>query len=213
MRYIEDEHGQIIDGHRASEMRKIACSVWVALANAGQAPTKWSQADIVSAEAYRREMRQHFPELCLCENNWKADLIASENYPSWYAHQSSQNKHSVKQEDAENVSQASHTAKRPHLHDDQNSRSPKKTRHESAKAKIATTMGDDDVIPLEAAVAVSSVTERTMPSESVVPRTTATTGENNIMSAGGTIAVSSVTGKEAARPLKVCTASLDTLRT
>jgi hypothetical protein len=215
MRYIKDEHGQIIDGHRVGEMCKIAHSVWVALANAGKAPTKWSQADIVSAEAYRHEMWQHFPELHLCKNNWKADLIASKNYPSWYTHQSSQTKHSVKQEDAETsscVSQASQTAKQPQLHNDQSSCNAKKTQHKSANAKITTTM-DVDAIPLEATVTVSSVTERKMPSESVVPGTTATTGENSVMSVGGAIAVPSVTGKEATHSLKVCTVSLDILCT
>jgi hypothetical protein len=31
------------------------------------------------------EMGQKFPELRLCEGNWKADLIATLNYPPWYS--------------------------------------------------------------------------------------------------------------------------------
>lgn len=43
-------------------------------------------------------MRQHFPELRLCENDWKADQIASDNYPSWRAHHFGADKHLIKQE-------------------------------------------------------------------------------------------------------------------
>jgi hypothetical protein len=128
MRYVEDEHGHTVDGHRASEMRKIARSIWVALANAGKAPAKWSQADLGSAESYRREMRRHFPELRLCDNDWKADLIASEHYPSWYSHH---DKH-VKLEDAD--VKTFPAAKRSQHNNDQNSlHAAKKTRLESTK--------------------------------------------------------------------------------
>ena len=69
MQYIEDENGKMIDGHRASAMRKLTCSIWAALANARKALTKWAQANIVVAQSYRHEMRHHFPELQLCEND------------------------------------------------------------------------------------------------------------------------------------------------
>src|ERR1700720_3938269 len=29
-------------------------------------------------------MCHHFPKLRLCENDWKVELLATENYPSWY---------------------------------------------------------------------------------------------------------------------------------
>jgi hypothetical protein len=29
-------------------------------------------------------MERKFPELRLCDNSWKADFIATLNYPSWY---------------------------------------------------------------------------------------------------------------------------------
>jgi len=70
---------------------------WVALANAGKAPAKWSQADIVSAELTRKEMR-HISQNSLCEHDWKADLIASENYPRGTPINPTNTKRSVKQE-------------------------------------------------------------------------------------------------------------------
>jgi hypothetical protein len=220
MRYIEDENGQIIDGHRAGEMRKIARSVWVALANAGKAPAKWSQADIVSAEAYRKEMRQHFPELRLCEHDWKADLIASENYPSWYSHQSNQHKRSVKQEDAGvpslHVSPGSHSAKRPQ-HDDQGPLNIKKKRRESATAATSspdiTTTTRENGMPSEVTTNVALVTESTAQHESAASGTITTAGENNVVSTGAVNAASSVAATNAACPLKVCAVRLDILCT
>jgi hypothetical protein len=147
MRYIEDENGQVIDGHRASAMRKLARSIWIALANTGKAPAKWSQADIVVAQSYRREMRHHFPELRLCENDWKADLIASDNYPSWYSHNSNVNKRSVKQESADGndiSSPSSPTAKRQLHSGDIGDHTAKKIRRGSNQPAT-----DGDAQPLE----------------------------------------------------------------
>lgn len=142
MRYIEDENGQVIDGHRASAMRKLAHSIWMALANTGKAPAKWSQADIVVAQSYRRKMRHHFPKLQLCENDWKVDLIASDNYPSWYSHNNSVNKRSVKQESANSndiSSPSSPTAKWQQHSGDIGDRTAKKIRLQSNQP---TTGGD-----------------------------------------------------------------------
>jgi hypothetical protein len=84
MLYVEDENGVPVDGHRATEIRRITRSIWVHLASVGKAPKSWMKADILTAEHYRREMKRHFPELQLCELDWKSDQIAIENYPSWH---------------------------------------------------------------------------------------------------------------------------------
>jgi hypothetical protein len=147
MRYIEDKNGQMINGHRASAMRKLARSIWAALANARKAPAKWSQADIVVAQSYRREMRQHFPELQLCENDWKVDLIASDNYPSWYSHHIGPNKCSIKQESANDddiSSPLSPTAKRLQHSGNIGDHIAKKIRLESSQPAT-----DGDVQPQE----------------------------------------------------------------
>jgi hypothetical protein len=82
--YIEDENGRSVDGHRLTEIRKLARKVWNKFADIGQAPPTWGKANVNFTTEYRREMRHHFPELRLCENDWKAELLATENYPSWY---------------------------------------------------------------------------------------------------------------------------------
>lgn len=132
MWYIEDENSQMIDGHRASAMCKMACSIWAALENAGKAPAKWSQADIIISQSYRCKMWVHFPELQLCKNNWKADLITSDNYPSWCSHNT--NKQTIKQENANSVdisSSSSPTTKWVHHGEGIKDCSTKKTHLES----------------------------------------------------------------------------------
>ena len=83
LRYVEDEQGVVVDGFRASEMRKFARSIWNQLAGAGKAPRSWGKAELDVASHYRREMRRRFPELGFCEYDWKADQLATDNYPNW----------------------------------------------------------------------------------------------------------------------------------
>jgi hypothetical protein len=82
-RFIEDEKGQTIDGHRARDIRAHARSIWIALADRKRAPATWGKADMETIRNYRHEMKAKFPELRLCDNDWKADLVATINYPSW----------------------------------------------------------------------------------------------------------------------------------
>jgi hypothetical protein len=84
MLYVEDEQGNTVNGNRASDMRRVARSIWIELARTGKAPKKWGRADVRVADYYKGEMRHRFPELRLCDQDWKADQIAIDNYPSWY---------------------------------------------------------------------------------------------------------------------------------
>ena len=83
LRYVEDDQGNIIDGYRASEMRKFARSIWGQLAATGKAPKTWGKAELDVAAHYRHEMCHRFPELMLCEFDWKAEQLATDNYPNW----------------------------------------------------------------------------------------------------------------------------------
>jgi hypothetical protein len=84
MRYVETDGGVVVDGHRCAEMRRLARSIWVHMANNGGLPTSWRKADVKLSQSYCREMCRKFPELRLCDLDWKADQIATDNYPSWY---------------------------------------------------------------------------------------------------------------------------------
>jgi hypothetical protein len=84
LRFVEDVNGNVIDGFRATAIRKFSREIWSGLVNIGKAPKTWGRVDAKVAAEYRTEMCRKFPELRLCEGNWKADLIATLNYPSWY---------------------------------------------------------------------------------------------------------------------------------
>lgn len=47
-------------------------------------PKIWGDADATSLATYNGSMAQRFPELCLCASDWKANLVATDNYPSWH---------------------------------------------------------------------------------------------------------------------------------
>lgn len=82
--YIEDTNGEPVDGYRIRDIRYHARAIWANFQTVGRAPPTWGRADAEVANVYRREMRSKFFEFSLCNNDWKADLLATENYPSWY---------------------------------------------------------------------------------------------------------------------------------
>jgi hypothetical protein len=84
LRFIEDENGNIVDGFRATVIRRFARELWAGLNRVGKAPKTWGKVDAAVATQYRNEMERKFPELRFCDNSWKADYIATLNYPSWY---------------------------------------------------------------------------------------------------------------------------------
>ena len=85
MHYMENESGDVVDGYCTSEMRKFARSIWTQLKAAKKAPKSWGKAELDVAVHYRREMCRHFPEFALCELDWKAEQLATDNYPNWVA--------------------------------------------------------------------------------------------------------------------------------
>lgn len=84
MRYVEYENGEMISGDRATEIRRFARSIWVLLAKKGIPPATWGAADIETRKLYSQEMCTRFPELKLCDLDWKSEQIATDNYPSWH---------------------------------------------------------------------------------------------------------------------------------
>jgi hypothetical protein len=84
MRYVEYENGEMISGDRATEIRRFARSIWVLLGKKGTPPATWGAADIETRKLYCYEMGERFNELRLCDLDWKAEQIATDNYPSWH---------------------------------------------------------------------------------------------------------------------------------
>jgi hypothetical protein len=84
MLYVVDINGNPIDGHKAGIMREAAREIWRHLSKAGKAPDQWkTDVPVDTADMYKFEMAHRFEELRLCDNGWKAEQIAVDNYPSW----------------------------------------------------------------------------------------------------------------------------------
>ena len=112
MRYVETERGDLIDGDRASEIRKFARAIWVSFGKRGRAPGKWGQADVETRKEYCQEMNSRFPELRFCDLDWKSEQVATDNYPSWYTTWASKRKE-LKHESEEDITNKSAQSKRP----------------------------------------------------------------------------------------------------
>ena len=98
MQFVEKENGTVIDGNRAAEVHKFAQSIWISISKRGPPPLKWGQADAETRRQYCDGMASHFPELRLCEHDWKAEQIARDNYPSWYVNRQASEVKQMKQE-------------------------------------------------------------------------------------------------------------------
>ncbi|KJA14337.1 hypothetical protein HYPSUDRAFT_208793 [Hypholoma sublateritium FD-334 SS-4] len=84
MRYLQHENGDIIDGWRASDIRRYARSIFVGFALQGKTFSSWVEGvDAGSRTTFYRDMVARFPEVGLCELDWKSEQIASEIYSQW----------------------------------------------------------------------------------------------------------------------------------
>jgi hypothetical protein len=83
-KYIEGADGEPVDGYKIRDIRSHARAIWANFQTVGRAPLTWGRADAEISQLFRREMRSKFFEFALCDNDWKADLLATEHYPSWY---------------------------------------------------------------------------------------------------------------------------------
>lgn len=83
-KFIENADGEPVDGYRLRDIHSHARAIWASFQAVGRAPQSWGKADVEISRHYRREMRLKFSEFALCQNDWKADLVATTHYPSWY---------------------------------------------------------------------------------------------------------------------------------
>ncbi|KJA17629.1 hypothetical protein HYPSUDRAFT_206092 [Hypholoma sublateritium FD-334 SS-4] len=83
MRFIQNSLGQIIDGHRAREIRIHARALFVSFALQGKQFISWGDADALSRKTFYNEMVSRFEELQYCDLDWKSEQIAIDTYPEW----------------------------------------------------------------------------------------------------------------------------------
>ncbi|KAG6913863.1 hypothetical protein DXG01_003800, partial [Tephrocybe rancida] len=83
-RFIEDKDGNVVSGYVATQIHQHARALWNALVSRNAHPPSWGKATADVSHQYHDEMKFKFPVLAFCDNNWKVEQIATNNYPSWY---------------------------------------------------------------------------------------------------------------------------------
>ncbi|GLB40826.1 hypothetical protein LshimejAT787_0900410 [Lyophyllum shimeji] len=82
--YVETEEGEPVDGATVTSMRSLARTLYASLASRGMEPSHWSEATLEAHNYFEHHMCREFPQLSYGANNWKAHMIATDNYSSWY---------------------------------------------------------------------------------------------------------------------------------
>ncbi|KAF8064107.1 hypothetical protein FPV67DRAFT_1698275 [Lyophyllum atratum] len=82
--YVETEEGEPVDSDTVTSMRSLARTLYASLANRGMEPSHWSEATRQAHNYFEHHMCREFPQLSYGANNWKAHMIATDNYSSWY---------------------------------------------------------------------------------------------------------------------------------
>ncbi|KAJ7225015.1 hypothetical protein C8J57DRAFT_1731241 [Mycena rebaudengoi] len=85
MLFVSDSDGNVIDGFRAADIRSLAHQIWVQIANLKLAPPSWQKGSLDVRRHFSYELCDKFPEMALCNNDWKVQFMATHMYSSWHA--------------------------------------------------------------------------------------------------------------------------------
>ncbi|KAJ7705823.1 hypothetical protein B0H16DRAFT_1704474 [Mycena metata] len=86
MLYVCDEDGKIIDGFRATAIRALTHAFLGRLEEKGLAPVTWGKGGLDMHRNLSAAICAKFPEMGLCENDWKVQYMVTNMYSSWYTH-------------------------------------------------------------------------------------------------------------------------------
>jgi hypothetical protein len=82
--YVETEDGDPVDGDIVEAIHSYAWTIWRYLWDKNMAPATWSDANLEAYNLYEHHMCHWYLLLALGADNWKAHMIATDNYSSWY---------------------------------------------------------------------------------------------------------------------------------
>ena len=85
VKYIEDASSNPVDRYKLKDILTHMRSIWLSFLSLNHAPTTWGKADMEILCHFHCKMRVKFPKFALCENDWKADYLATTHYPLWYS--------------------------------------------------------------------------------------------------------------------------------
>jgi hypothetical protein len=78
-----NKHGIGVNGYQAENICKTCRAIFISLNKGGSALKTWSQARYDAIQYYRQEMYRSFPDLCLCDDDWKVNQLAINEYPGF----------------------------------------------------------------------------------------------------------------------------------
>ncbi|KAG2045327.1 hypothetical protein BDR03DRAFT_977115 [Suillus americanus] len=81
--FLVDKHGKVLSETHQKDICSFQCSIWYTLLSFNLAPVAWSKVDSITQLYYYGCMHTRFPELQLCEGDWKAEVMAVEYYHGW----------------------------------------------------------------------------------------------------------------------------------
>ncbi|OSD00950.1 hypothetical protein PYCCODRAFT_1426160 [Trametes coccinea BRFM310] len=82
-RFLEDINGDQLESSYVHRMREFCRSFANTMEQRGFTPSTWRDVDLHVAELFYDAMRKKFPEVQLCEGNWKAEHLMSQVYYDW----------------------------------------------------------------------------------------------------------------------------------
>ena len=84
MLFLQNKDGTPVNGIEAAYIRDFTRAIWRGLYLRGMAPETWGDASLDVKNDYIFEMEKKWEVLRYCENNWKANTIATLIYSQWY---------------------------------------------------------------------------------------------------------------------------------
>ncbi|TFK49444.1 hypothetical protein OE88DRAFT_1737057 [Heliocybe sulcata] len=82
-RHVTNLAGEVVDGHRIRAMLDHTHGLLLSLAKIKELQLTWKANGGHIRGCIYREMKRKFPELALCENNWKIDELVGGKYPGF----------------------------------------------------------------------------------------------------------------------------------
>jgi len=81
--YLENDDGQPLDKSQIEKIHAEAYSLWHFVRDAHHLPLTWGVAAADVSDFYRVEMVRRCPELLLCEDDWKANYLATQLFSTF----------------------------------------------------------------------------------------------------------------------------------
>lgn len=82
-RYLEDSEGNPLDKSQINKIHAEAYSLWFFIRDAHRLPLTWGVAAADIADFYRIEIARRCPEMLLCEDDWKANHLATQLFSTF----------------------------------------------------------------------------------------------------------------------------------